>query len=174
MKKTILLFLLVPLLFFSIQADVSAKEKSSILFHLKTGLNHDDAQICVAYNMIWAALAEGASVKVLVDADAINTFKIGWRGKDGIQKYKLPKNLREGLATQFEVPFDQTPVTYGNYLNMLHKKGAVFYINSAMLVVAGVEEQLGTVENVSAKFFKPMALREMIRLRMDTDLYMVY
>ena len=27
-----------------------------------------------------AALAEGLKVKVLVDADAINTFKKGWRG----------------------------------------------------------------------------------------------
>jgi len=172
MKKTMWL-LVVPILLFSTQADVSAKE-SSILFHLKTGLKHDDAQICVAYNMIWAAVKEGASVKVLVDADAINTFKIGWLGKDAIQKYKLPENLRQGLATQFEVPFDQTPATYGDYLDMLHEKGAEFYINSAMLVVAGVEDQLGTVENVSAKFFKAITLREMIRFRMESDFYMVY
>lgn len=174
MKKVMFLFLVVPMLFLSAQADVFAKEKPSMLFHLKTGLKHDDAQICVAYNMIWAALKEGADVKVLVDADAINTFKIGWRGKDAIQKYKLPKNLREGLASQFEVSFDQTPATYGDYLKMLHEKGAAFYINSAMLVVAGVEDRLGTVENVSAKFFKAISLREMMRLRMDTNFYMVY
>jgi len=173
MKKTMLL-LVVPMLLFSTQADVFAKEKPSILFHLKTGLKHDDAQICVAYNVIWAALEEGAAVKVLVDADAINTYKIGWFGKDAIEKYKLPENLRQGLASQFEVPFDQTPETYGDYLNMLHEKGAEFYINSAMLVVAGVEDQLGTVENVSAKFFKAITLREMIRFRMESDFYMVY
>jgi hypothetical protein len=38
--------------------------------HLKTSLKHDDAQICVAYNAIWAALEEGLEVNVLVDADA--------------------------------------------------------------------------------------------------------
>ncbi len=27
-----------------------------ILFHLKIGLKQDDAQLCVAYNEIWAAL----------------------------------------------------------------------------------------------------------------------
>jgi len=174
MKKTLLFLLIVPMLLFSMQADVFAKGKTSVLFHLKTGLKHDDAQICVAYNMIWAALEEGASVKVLIDADAINTFKIGWFGKDAISKYKLPKNLREGLATQFEVPFDQTPATYGDYLNMLHDKGVEFYINSAMLVVAGVEDHLGTVENVSAKFFKAITLREMMRFRIAADVYMVY
>ncbi|VAX31255.1 hypothetical protein MNBD_NITROSPIRAE01-437 [hydrothermal vent metagenome] len=172
--KKMLLLLFIPIMLFSFAPKVAAKEKASMLFHLKTGLKHNDAQICVAYNMIWAALEEGASVKVLVDADAINTFKIGWLGKDAIQKYKLPENLRQGLATQFEVPFEETPVTYGDFLNMLHDKGAEFYINSAMLVVAGVEDQLGTVENVSAKFFKPVTLREMIRFRMNSDFYMVY
>jgi hypothetical protein len=31
-------------------------DKDRLFVHLKTGLEHDDAQICVAYNVIWAAL----------------------------------------------------------------------------------------------------------------------
>jgi len=90
MKKTLISLLTVTLFALAstginaAEGDTgSATESNAILFHLKTSLKHDDAQICVAYNEIWAALAEGLSVKVLVDADAINTFKKGWRGKDG-------------------------------------------------------------------------------------------
>ena len=45
---------------------------------MKTSLKKDDGQICVAYNVMWAALREGYNVKVLVDADAVNIYKVGW------------------------------------------------------------------------------------------------
>ena len=174
MIKKSLLFWFLPLLFVSWSTGVAAKEGAVILFHLKTSLDHDDAQICVAYNEIWAALEEGLTVNVLVDADATNTFKVGLFGKDDIQDYKLPERLRKGLATEFEIPLEQVPETYGIFLEMLHKKGATFYINSAFLVLAKIEDQIGTVENISAKFFKPITLREMMRLRTEADYYMVY
>ena len=128
----------------------------------------------MAYNEIWAALDEGLEVNVLVDAAATNTFKIGWLGKDDIEDYPLPERLRTGLATQFKIPLNQVPETYGIFLKMLHEKGAKFYINSAFLVLAKIEDQIGTVENISAKFFKPITLKEMLRLRMEADYYMVY
>jgi formylmethanofuran dehydrogenase subunit C len=79
-------------------------------------LKKDDAQICVAYNIMWAALEEGYKVKVLVDADAINTYKLGWKGKDDIEGYKIPENLRKSLADQFGVTLDAVPKTYGQLL----------------------------------------------------------
>jgi hypothetical protein len=47
-------------------------------------------------------------------------------------------------------------------------------MNSSMLVVAGIEDQLGTLKNISFDFFKAVTLREMIRLRKEASLYMVY
>jgi len=172
-KKGIILGVLL-ILFLPAIPKALAEETQTILFHLKTSLKHDDAQICVAYNEIWAALEEGLKVKVLIDADATNTFKIGWLGKDDIQEYKLPERLRKGLATQFEVPLGEVPLTYGSFIEMLNQKGAHFYINSAFLVLAKIEDQMGTVENISAKFFKPITLKEMLRLRTEADFYMVY
>jgi hypothetical protein len=151
-----------------------AESKKTILFHLKTSLKHDDAQICVAYNQIWAALEEGLNVNVLIDADAVNTYKVGWFGKDGIEKFKLPENLKSSLSQQFGLKMEDIPATYGDYLHMLRQKGAQFYINSSMLVVAGIEEDLGAVDHLSAPFFKPLGLREMIRLRKEANLYMAY
>ena len=55
---------------------------------------------------MWAALEEGYKVQVLVDADAINTFKVGWKVKNDIEEYKIPENLRQALATQFKVNLD--------------------------------------------------------------------
>ncbi|MFQ5736452.1 MAG: hypothetical protein ACE5GY_06265 [Thermodesulfobacteriota bacterium] len=151
-----------------------AAGKERILFHLKTGLKHDDSQICVAYNMIWAALDEGLNVDVLIDADAANTFKVGWRGRDAIENYPLPERLRRSLSEQFGVELKDVPERYGPFLAMLHDRGATFYINTAFLVLAKIEDEMGKVENVSARFFKPATLKEMLELRTRADYYMVY
>lgn len=174
MKRTITALFTATLLAL-VSSGLYAAQDKTILFHLKTSLKHDDAQICVAYNVIWAALEEGLEVKVLVDADAINTFKLGWRGKDDIEDYKIPENLRRALAKQFtDDKLDAVPKTYGEFLSLLHDKGAEFYVNSSFLVVAKIEDQLGTVKNLSAKFFKPIGVKEMLRLRTNSDYYMVY
>ena len=153
---------------------MAANVSGTMLFHLKTSLKRDDAQICVAYNAIWAALEAGLKVNVLIDADAVNTFKVGWRGKDDIENYKLPVNLRDRLAEEFEVSLDLVPKTYGEYLNLLHEKGAAFFINGDMLVVAKISKRFGDLDKISTKFFKPLTLKEMIKMRTETDYYMVY
>lgn len=172
-KKIITLFVIVVLIAVT-KTNIKAEENGTILFHLKTSLKHDDAQLCVAYNVIWAALKEGLNVDVLIDADAVNTYKIGWKGKDKFEGYKLPKNLKAQLSKQFEVPIDKIPNTYGEFLQLLKDEGANFYINGTMLVVAGIEKEFGSTENISAKFFTPVRLQEMVLLRADADMYMVY
>ena len=149
-------------------------ESETFLVHLKTSLKKNDAQICVAYNVIWAALEEGFEVKVLVDADAINTFKVGWFGKDDIEKYRIPEQLRKELAEQFSVPLEKVPGTYGEFLNFLHGKGAEFYINTGFLIVSKIGTPEDPLEKVSAKFFTPVSLKEMVRMRADADHYIVY
>lgn len=151
-----------------------AADGNTLLVHLKTSLKRDDAQMCVAYNVIWAALEEGLKVRVLVDADAVNTYKVGYFGKDDIEGYKLPENLRTTLARQFKVPIEQIPKVYGEYLAMLHKKGAEFFVNEEMLITAGIAKGPGDLERLSAKFFKPLTVPEMVRLRMTADRYLVY
>jgi hypothetical protein len=164
----ILSLLLVP---FTIQAS---EEKETFLIHLKTSLKKDDAQICVAYNVMWAALEEGHKVKVLVDADAINTYKMGWGGKDDIEGYKIPENLRQALAAQFSVTLDSVPKTYGDFLLMLKDRGVEFYINSGFLIVSKIGAPDNLLNKISAKFFKPVTLKEMVKIRADAKYYMAY
>ena len=153
---------------------MAAAEPSTMLIHLKTSLKRDDAQICVAYNAIWAALEDGLKVKVLVDADAVNTYKIGLFGKDDIEGYKLPENMRQTLALQFNVPLEKVPKVYGEYLKILKQKGAEFYINEEMLITAGIAREPGDLSRISAKFFKPVTMPELIQLRMNAEAYLVY
>jgi len=145
-----------------------------MLIHLKTSLKHDDSQICVAYNAIWAALEQGLKVNVLVDADGINTYKVGWFGKDSIQDYKLPERMREVLAKQFNVPNEKVPRIYGEYLEMLRSRGVTFYINQEMLVTAGLGSLDAPLERISVKWFKPVTMPELIRLRTESDYYLAY
>lgn len=170
MKKLVILVISI----IAIPVFGSAQDQESILIHLKTGLKRDDAQICVAYNMIWTALDKGLKVDVLIDADAVNTFKTGWRGKNAIEDYPLPERLRKSLAKQFDEPLENIPNNYGLFIVTLKERGANFYINTAFLVLAKIEEQMGTVENVSPKFLKPVTLEEMLKLRTEADYYMAY
>jgi hypothetical protein len=153
---------------------VNADEQKTLLIHLKTGLKHDPSQICVAYNAIWAALEEGLDVNVLIDADAVYTYKTGWFGKDRIENDKLPENMRQTLSRQFNVSLEKVPHAYGEYLEMLRNKGAEFYINEEMLITAAISKSPGDLERISAKFFKPVSLLDMIRLRLEADAYLVY
>jgi predicted peroxiredoxin len=169
--NSIILFIL--FIAFSVTSSLASNQET-FLVHLKTSLKKDDAQICVAYNVIWAALKKGYEVKVLVDADAINTFKTGWGGKDDIEEYKIPDNLRQELADQFKVPIDSVPKTYGDYLTMLKKEGAEFYINQAFLLVSKIGTRENLLEKVSAKFFKPISLEEMVEMRSQAKHFMAY
>ena len=105
MKKKAFTVSLIAVVFFLAQ-PLLASDQGTFLVHLKTSLKKDDAQICVAYNVIWAALEEGYKVKVLVDADAINTFKVGWSGKDDIEKFKIPEKV-EGVDDETGEPLVQ-------------------------------------------------------------------
>lgn len=164
------------------RGSIEAKKEEDggrLFVHLKTSLKHDDAQICVAYNMIWVALKQGIAVDVLVDADGINTFKTSWfSDKDSIQKYNIPENLRIAIAGQLNVSLNDVPQTYGDYLIQLHKDGARFYVNKGFLIVAGIapepDKDMGKIADYAKKIFKPVSLKEMLMLRRRADFDYTY
>lgn len=174
MKKIFILTIASIFLFATPFGSAADTGKGVFLVHLKTSLKKDDAQICVAYNIMWAALEEGYKVKVLVDADAINTYKVGWGGKDDIEEYKIPENLRKAISTQFGVKLNSVPKTYGKYLAMLKDRGVDFYINSGFLIVSKIGTPQNLLNKVSAKFFQPITLKEMVQLRASAEYYMAY
>jgi hypothetical protein len=173
MKKHIISAILF-VFWLSLPMAVSAAGQETFLVHLKTSLKQDDAQICVAYNMMLAAQEEGYHVKVLVDAGAINTFKVGWFGKDDIEKYKIPDTLRQALSRQFGMEKNKVPKTYGELLLLIKERGAEFYVNSGYLMVSKIGTPDDPLKKMSQKFFKPVTLKEMVTLRTEADYYMAY
>ncbi|NOY53923.1 MAG: hypothetical protein GXP58_09945 [Deltaproteobacteria bacterium] len=176
MKHTLMIVGTLCAVFFILAVPVMAPASGAerILFHIKTDLAKDDAQICVAYNMIREALREGKEVSVLIDASAVNTYKRGWLGHDALEGYKLPENLRAEIARQTGVGIGKVPATYGAYLTLLHDEGARFYINGGMLVVAGISEKFGDLSKLSVDFFKPVTFKEMLHLFGEADRVVVY
>ena len=154
---------------------IAAEGARTILIHIKTGLKQDNAQIPVAYNQIWAALAEGLNVRVLVDASAVETYMKGEaNGWEDLEEHQLPESLRQIVAKDFRVQVAEVPRTYGAYLRMLQDKGAKFYVNSEMLVAAKIKAALGKTESLGPTFFTPVGPRQMLGLRREADLYMAY
>jgi hypothetical protein len=119
------------------------------------------------------------AVNVLVDADGVNTFTTGWfSDKDSIQEYKIPENLRTAISDQLNVPLDDVPNTYGDYLIKLHEEGARFYVNKGFLIVAGIapdpDKAMGKIAAYAQKIFKPVSLGEMLALRRQADFDYTY
>ncbi len=117
-------------------ADLAGRR---VLFHVKTGLEQDDSQICVGFNIIWAALEAGAEVTVLFDAGAL----LDLTGESSrLHDTGVPLRLRKVIAAQMNRPLEDVPGDYGGYLDLLHEEGAKVYANTAMLVVTGDAEKV--------------------------------
>lgn len=129
-----------------------------LVFHIKTGLDQDDSQICVGFNIVYAALQAGADVSVVFDAGAV----LDLTGEESrLDETRVPLRLRKVIAAQTNVPLAQAPSTYRAYLDLLHQKGAAVYANTAMLVVTGdaatVQRQLPAFPYVGAAPYAKVA-----------------
>ena len=99
MKKLLLFILFLPML--SLNA-------TNVLFHVKTALNVDDAQICVAPNVAMASLDSGDKVTILFDGSAVTSITQGWGwfvfgSITPMDKASLPKRERNSLSKQFNM-----------------------------------------------------------------------
>lgn len=156
-------------------APTSSSERAPVLFHVKTALSVDDAQICAVPNVAWAALEDGNEVILLFDGSAVTSITrgFGWRGWLGIsstamERAALPERERRSLAEQFDVPLDSVPSDYGEYLGFLQERGARLYYNRTMALLYRIEP-----ESVDPAV-EPLGLKEMARLLTSPKIYLVY
>lgn len=154
----------------------AADEPKPLLFHVKTALSIDDAQICVVPNIAWAALAKGRQVVVVFDGSAITSVAMGygWRGWLGqtstaMERAGLPERERESLAKQFGVPRQTVPHNYGEYLHFIKEKGAKIYYNATMAVLYNIPP-----EKIDSALV-PLQLQELLNvLETSGTPYLVY
>lgn len=156
---------------FSEMSGPSSQGTTTFLFHVKTSLDEDDAQICVAPNVAWAARNKGYEVALLFDGSAVTSVKKGGFFKSGetdMDRADLPERERKALSEQFNYPLAGIPHNYGEYLHFLKKLGVKLYINRTMMRLYKIEpEQID-------KNLKPVSLPEMIELMKNSDFYVAY
>ncbi len=111
----------------------------NVLFHIKTGLAQDDSQICVGFNIIFAALEAGAHVTVLFDSGA--TLDLTDK-RHNLRSTRVPLRLKKVISAQMNVALDKMPKNYGEYLELLHTRGAKVFANTAMNIVTGASDQV--------------------------------
>jgi len=141
------------------------------LIHVKTSLDEDDAQICVAPNVALAALKQGNTVTLLFDGSAVTSVKKGGffsPDKTPMDRADLPERERQALAEQFQLSLEQIPRNYGEYLNFLKEMGADLRIHRTMMLLYKIDP-----EAIDPNL-KPASLPEMIELIKQADIYMAY
>jgi hypothetical protein len=156
-------------------ASTVAAAERPLVFHVKTALSVDDAQICVVPNVAWAALAEGRPVTIVFDGSAVTSVArgYGWRGWLGIdstamERAGLPERERRSLAEQFGVPFEDVPEDYGAYLHFIKEKGAEIYYNTTMALLYQIDPE--RIDDA----LEPLELQPLLQvLTADAD-YLVY
>lgn len=145
----------------------------TVLFHVKTALDKDDAQICAAPNVALAFRELGDSVILLFDASAVTSLtqgrgKMNWGNRTPMEKAALPERERQSLSEQLNIPIEKIPRNYGDYLDFLKQRGAKIYVNTTMLTLYKID--LKTVDAVA----EPADLHTMIRLFKEADRIVVY
>ncbi len=144
-----------------------------VLVHLKTGFKQDDNQPCVAFDVAFAALKEGAKVEMFFDAAAVVDLKI-WQGKPTSLSYELSERLKDILAAEFKTPSrKEFPKTYQDFLRWLHQRGVEVTFNGTMAQLTSLSDgihDVGQLEPIA----KPLSLVEILQHRARADIYLVY
>lgn len=149
----------------------SSQKSQTFLFHIKTSLDEDDAQICAAPNVAWAALNKGHEVILIFDGSAVTSVKKGgfWDStQTDMDRAKLPERERKALSQQFDYPLEKIPHNYGEYLHFLKKLGVKMYINRTMMLLYKIEP-----EEIDSSL-DPIELPKMIELMEHANVYVAY
>lgn len=144
-----------------------------VLVHLKTGFQQDDNQPCVAFDVAYAALKQGAKVEMFFDAAAVVDLKI-WQGKPTSLAYEIPEKLKDILVAEYKTPAKKDfPKTYQDFLRWLHRQGVKVTFNGTMAQLTSLSNgihDVGQLEPIA----KPLSLAEVLQHRARADIYLVY
>ena len=144
-----------------------------VLVHMKTSFKQDDNQPCVAFDVAFAALKEGANVEMFFDAAAVVDLKI-WQGKPTSLGYELPEKLKNLLASEYKTPSEKDfPKTYQEFLRWLHGQGVEVTFNGTLAELISLSNgihDVGQLEPIA----KPLSLAEILKHRARADIYLVY
>lgn len=141
-----------------------------VVFHVKTGLAQDDSQICVGFNVIWAALEAGADVTIVFGPGAL--LDLGGE-RSRLHATGVPLRLRRVIASQLNLALDDVPTGYSAYLDVLNDRGTRVFATTAMLIVTGDTSHVQR-ELPSFDYTEPAPYATVARLLADADSVITY
>jgi hypothetical protein len=115
----------------------------------------------------------GYKVSILIDAGANADFLADDPAKSKWGKYKLPEPVKQALAAELNLPVDQLPSSYLDYLKWIAGQGARVYMNSTMNLLNGTATKVQTQQK-APPFIKLITIPEMAKLIAESEKYIAY
>ena len=174
MKKALLItvvFLLTVFLFLA-YSNYPA-EKKNILIHIISDIKKNDGPPCVAIDLALTNLKLGNQVEVLFDADAAWNLKKSDDGKNDYDRYEVPADLKKIVNAQLNVKGLLALKNFGEFLEMLHKKGAKIAVNGTWNVLTSVEKEVKGKTKMPS-YVEPLTLKEMTESINSSEAYYSY
>ncbi|MBI3193089.1 MAG: hypothetical protein HYZ34_01325 [Ignavibacteriae bacterium] len=163
MKKHYLIFTLLFLsITFTSTLSLANPKGDKVLIHVVTNIKIDDGPPCVAFDIAYANLAMGNSVEMFFDSEAAwNLKRTSADGKNDFDRYEVPADLKKLVVSQFNDKDITGVKDFGEFLELLSKKGAVISVNGTWNVLTSVEKDLKG-KTVMPSFVNPLTLKEMV------------
>ena len=100
----------------------SGQKGKKVLVHVVSNIKKDDGPPCVAFDIAYANLTAGNHVEMFFDAEAAwNLKRTDTDGKNDLDRYDVPANLKQLLSTEFKNDEIQKLKTFGEFLALLSK-----------------------------------------------------
>ncbi len=148
-------------------------EKKKVLIHILSDIKKNDGPPCVAVDVALTNLELGNNVEVLFDADAAWNIKKSNDGKNDYDRYEVPADLKKLVNDQLKSPDVLKLKNFGEFLQMLHKKGAKITINGTWNVLTSVEKDVKGKTKMP-DYVQPLALKELVSNINNSDVYYRY
>ncbi|MBI1938940.1 MAG: hypothetical protein HYS25_12585 [Ignavibacteriales bacterium] len=172
-----LIFLIIIVAFFGFKKEeikINPISKGKVIIHLATNIKKDDGPTCVAFDIALVNLKLGKKVEFLFDSEAAwNLKRTEKDGKNDFDRYDVPKDLKELLVKQLKDSELLALKNFGDFLELLSKKGAKITINGTWNVLTGVEKELKGKTKLP-NYVEPLDLKELASHVNGSDIYYRY
>lgn len=148
-------------------------ERKKVLVHIVSDIKKNDGPPCVAVDIALTNLVLGNNVEVLFDADAAWNLKKSNDGKNDYDRYEVPSDLKKLVNNQLNDPDILKLKNFGEFLQMLHNKGAKISINGTWNVLTSVENDVKGKTKMPG-YVQPLTLKELVSDINNSEIYYRY
>lgn len=151
----------------------NSQSGKKVLIHIVSDIKKNDGPPCVAVDVALTNLKLGNQVEVLFDADASWNLKKAADGKNDYDRYEVPADLKKLVNTQLNDPDILKLKNFGEFLQILTKKGAKITINGTWNVLTSVEKDVKGKSNMPF-YVEPLNLKELVASINNANVYYRY